>query len=199
MYVQIGTLPERTHYHDGLLIIFSPAWRLLGQNYSRSPGSHTYEAQRVPSPPLPPKKPQTNGAEFTKAHPAVTARTNRGHHDSSLPAVYIQLRYNMDIANKKKTSRREKSHEALAPHHGCNTRGAGVPNAPHVCRSQSRCFAYVARGGCARDSAAAYVCFLLHPSVSEEKDKLSQLIQGSPLPRPSTSSSSSSRLLLLRL
>lgn len=157
MYVQMGTLPERTHYHDGLLIIFSPAWRLLGQNYSRSPGSHMYEAQGVlsarPPPGLhmyeaqrvpPPKKnPQTNGAEFTKAHPAVTARTNRGHHDSSLPAVNIQVRYIMDIANKKKTSRREKSHEALAPHHGCNTRGAGVPNVPHVRRSQSRCFAYV--------------------------------------------------------
>lgn len=98
----------------------------------------------------------------------MTARTNRGHHDSSLPAVYIQLRHNMDIANKKKTSRREKSHEALAPHHGCNMHAA------------SRMW----RGdGCTRDSAAAYVCFLLHPSVSEEKDKLSQLLQGPP---PST-------------
>lgn len=109
MHVQTGTLPEITHYHDGLLIIFSPGWRLLGQNYSCSPGSHMYEAQGVlPAPPPPglhmyeaqrvpspssPKTPQTNGAEFTKAHPAVTARTNWGQSDSSLPAVYIQLRY----------------------------------------------------------------------------------------------------------
>lgn len=53
MYVQIGTLPEITHY-DGLLIIFPP-----GQNYScspGSPGSHMYEAQRVPSPSPPNKR-----------------------------------------------------------------------------------------------------------------------------------------------
>lgn len=123
MYVQIGTLPVTTHYHDGQQIIFSPGWRLLGQNCSRSPGSHMYDAQGVlsappppglhtcmkhkecPSPLFPPKNPKTNGAEFTKAHPAVTARTNRGQHDSSLPAVYIQLRYYPHGAKEPRSAR----------------------------------------------------------------------------------------------